>query len=65
MNLWDGKHTRMPGGRYDTHILLLQRWGMDALTVDAQDAAYIDELLLATEALGIVEQRREKRNRGK
>jgi hypothetical protein len=40
----EGKRSKTPGGLYDAHIILAQRFHWDQQTVDAQDAAYVDEL---------------------
>jgi hypothetical protein len=57
----EGKRSKTPGGLYDAHIILAQRFHWDQQTVDAQDAAYVDELTVFLDALAVVEKRQQRK----
>lgn len=57
----EGRRKKAAGGAYDTQVTLALRFGWDALTVDAQDADYIDELVTALDAAAAVQKRRSRK----
>lgn len=61
MQVLEGKRKKEPGGEYDAHIVMLQRFNMPQTVVDAQDADYIEEAMVFLDALATVEKRQAKR----
>lgn len=59
----EGRRTRAAGGAYDVHVSLAHRYQWTQTDVDAQDADYIDELMVFLDAVAAVEKRRAKKQK--